>query len=387
MSEGGESYIKEINEYSNEYREYKTRRENELNLTPGAYIFGSDIVDRLDELEKTEPDYRARCSNILLPLRAQLTHIQHEHRYARPYIEEFLGGEYKQGNSDLSDIALEMRLREHVEKMKDEQERFNKEKTVLVKDYVGNLTDYLASEGVCLPHNIVASRLAFTKFFLSDPLLVEDVEKNKKVRGEKITAQKENSWLGKYLMSPQAVLVKAPIQYSHEIRGTLGHEVNHVLAGRSILEATKDSGEKKVFLLRNGFRSVYDDEGRNVGYGEQWLDEAVTEQLMLNVYNQESKSYEDERDLLHLLRKKGKREIPMNLFLAAYFENDDPSKDADTRMENYGKLLRAISESYDRNLFRTLNQYVERYGIKNAVEVFSEDWQNFNISETDKTAA
>jgi len=74
----------------------------------------------------------------------------------------------------------------------------------------------------------------------------------------------------------------------------------------------------------------------------------------------------------------------MNLFLAAYFENDDPSEDADTRMNNYGKLLQTISESYDRNFFRNLNRYVGYHGVKKAVRVFSEDWQT---SEDDKKAA
>lgn len=147
------------------------------------------------------------------------------------------------------------------------------------------------------------------------------------------------------------------------------HEILHALSGRTLVLRTDTPLEymeleyMEFETQRIGFHF------KNVKQGRfRWLNEAITEELTISLTgDKEERIYKQERNLYKLLRKKGKLDIPEELFLAAYFENYDPSLPPGERIPQWKKLYGAINEAYEPGFLVRLDKMIQKGGIEVAL--------------------
>lgn len=164
------------------------------------------------------------------------------------------------------------------------------------------------------------------------------------------------------------------LEQSKFTRRIAAHETVHVLEGRSIAlwnrmrEIPVLMSPRKLKTLRvispevvlekNGL--VYIERSRQGDETSRytWLNEAMTEIVSAEAADKEPITYEPERDLLDALLKRGKREIPLRLFLEAYFEDDDPGADPSARLRASRKLFAELSQSFYPGFLRDLDEFI-----------------------------
>lgn len=162
------------------------------------------------------------------------------------------------------------------------------------------------------------------------------------------------------------------------------HEALHAISGRTILEKSyflsdQENEENEIYShgdimhQRVGLK-MFDEERFFNSF--HWLNEAVTEQLTLDLLNKnDSWAYKRERELLTLLRENGAATIPLDLFVKAYFENFDPSKPPGERIPEWKKLYRSINEAYAPGFLTKLDAFIKGNGLKETIELLKVNWQ------------
>ena len=129
------------------------------------------------------------------------------------------------------------------------------------------------------------------------------------------------------------------------------HEYMHALSGTTVVmddeEGIVEFDYKKVGLRHKGFHE----------HRFRWMNEAVTEYLTIHldesgkIIGEKDKIYRREIELMQLLATSGKSEIPIQIFINAYFENYEPSHLEIDRLKHWKVLRAKLAESYDDQKF------------------------------------
>lgn len=161
------------------------------------------------------------------------------------------------------------------------------------------------------------------------------------------------------------------------------HEGVHSLSGRSIIknpDADENSEvEKRFFAYKFGLSFVINNSEQNIGrvtsYRYGWLNEAVTELIAASILGREGPTARlKEIEVFRLLVKKGKIELPWQLFLDAYFEDSDISKEPDQRLPKWNSLQQAVSSAYTPEFLDDLDQLITSSidGLQKAIEFLNQ---------------
>jgi hypothetical protein len=174
-------------------------------------------------------------------------------------------------------------------------------------------------------------------------------------------------------------------EYQEQI---LTHEDLHAISGMGVLYNTLEVSEDiepdlldfhRVFKIGLSFSFGVAKKGK-LGLGQssrfEWLNEAVTEKTTIKIEDvDDSDSYKKARLLYELIRQKGSKELPENLFMEAYFEDYNPNAPAGKRLPKWSKLRRVINDAYDRRFLIELDDLILAYdllgmdtGIDKAIE-------------------
>ncbi len=149
---------------------------------------------------------------------------------------------------------------------------------------------------------------------------------------------------------------------------TLLHEFLHALSGKKVnrvRKVTKHDFEED--LLWTDVDIYFDHQRHGLSFNRDypfrrerflWLDEAMTEQLAMDVGKLiESESYCTERELLNLLvqslGEEGKK-----LFVNVYFENFNPKDESKKRHENLRRLMKAIDQKLGERFLVRLDMFI-----------------------------
>lgn len=159
-----------------------------------------------------------------------------------------------------------------------------------------------------------------------------------------------------YAVNKKAVLNALALSEKHREEHVYVHELLHAISGQvfALATVTHESGYESHFVrsARVGLRR--NEEMSMPGF--LWLNEAVTEQLTLDLLGGSDRGvYRPERDLLSHLIVDGAGEESWDIILKAYF-NDDIQDEA------WDDLVRHIDQVFGEGYLSKINDLVERYG-------------------------
>jgi hypothetical protein len=189
-----------------------------------------------------------------------------------------------------------------------------------------------------------------------------------------------------FLANAQGIeeLIKRAFSSEEEYENALTHESFHAIAGKTIVqEADREAAyldfpiSNQPRIVKQGLAFLFSrqkEAGMKRPFNRRfgWLDEAVTESEALTVLNKKERIVrEKEIRLYELLRKKGKFELPRELFIDAYTEDYDLTAPPGDRLPNWKKLRGAINHAYDRRFLIELDDFIlaNRYtGLEAAIK-------------------
>lgn len=150
------------------------------------------------------------------------------------------------------------------------------------------------------------------------------------------------------------------------------HEMLHALSGETLVHKKArfhDTQWSTIENIRLGFRF-------NAGFDTRfnWLNEAMTETLTMQLTGDGADyAYRSERSLLTLLCKISG--IDFSLFVDAYFEHFDPSKEGADRNPAWRKLYAALNRAFCPGFLLQLDKYIQANSIYDALDVIRKDWR------------
>ena len=231
----------------------------------------------------------------------------------------------------ISNNAFKSMLESHRDYMRDQQETFAQELPALKKKFLKRLEDAQFYRRFAIDKKTTKRRLDEFAFMLGDELSYDAV-----VHGP--------GWVdhAKRLV----FLTDGTQQISFDHMFT--HEAVHVLGGEAALIGGLSEGFHDYIPLKSGLAF----EGRkNVGK-LFWLEEGIVEELTAQLLKTTPKAHLEEVRLAQLLRQNGKKEIPFEVFVNAFFEDIDPGKHA----PHTKKMFRELSESYSPTFTRRFDK-------------------------------
>lgn len=199
-----------------------------------------------------------------------------------------------------------------------------------------------------------------TSDILPHDTVVRRMEEVAVVTGDSVEYMREYGAVADYshennsitLLPEMSVAGMTQEEYLYE---TFAHEMFHVLAGRTIMRDKKEYRISRRGVLFHG--------------ALEWLDEAITEQLTLDLQGKKDVGgvYKQERNMYASLRKK----VPHALFLRAYFENATPLNDPG-RLRGQGELHQRIIDAYGFNILLYIEQLSRQGKMDEAAGRFDE---------------
>ncbi len=180
-----------------------------------------------------------------------------------------------------------------------------------------------------------------------------------------------------------------------EIETLVFHELIHAIAGETLV--TKSTNDKLVQgdlrIMRGGVEFEITDKVQDKEVGEKlkkndkylgrfrWLNEAITETeaIKMSAFDK-STSYLNERKIFELLMTQGDEPIPRQLFINAYYENFDPSKNPPNPA--WRELTDAIEVAYEPGYLLKLDKFIKKMGVVKALEVIKNKGDLDLISST-----
>jgi len=153
---------------------------------------------------------------------------------------------------------------------------------------------------------------------------------------------------------------------------TFYHEALHMLSGKTVVTEYEEGAEHLADFEHKkiGLRHV----GKKVARF-RWLNEAMTEHVTTELTGDHDKKYagyKKELELFELLRTKGKKEIPLELFKNAYFENFDPDQNEQERLRHWKLLRLELAEAYEHDFIVKLDKTIQEKGIDHAIKSLKE---------------
>lgn len=366
MSEAPTSVIK-ISETDPMYT-----HEREIHIDPMDFAFGYNVVRALKLIKFPEGSMQRQVAEKTLPrnmgsARHQLGEVMGSRRsgeYVDQMLEEAMGETADNSNLLFNYIAAKGRtdLAYEIDNIPDDVFQY------ILTNHVGRFRETLGEFQTAIPffqdsfqrrfaqkiiargfidNETVQRRMAGTIVVLGDALR------------DDLTADR-----GGYFDSETDTVMIAQQDFENLGEHLYTHEMLHALSGRTLVLRTDAPLAYMEFeAQRIGFRF------QNVKQGRfRWLNEAITEELAIGLTgDKEDRIYKQERNLYKLLRTKGKMVIPEELFLAAYFENYDPSLPPGERIPQWKKLYSAINEAYEPGFLVRLDKMIQKGGIETAL--------------------
>jgi hypothetical protein len=142
---------------------------------------------------------------------------------------------------------------------------------------------------------------------------------------------------------------------------TYDHEAFHILAGKTVKSSFNQDEDSDIVM------SVGPEIAPNITHNErdevvhrkrrfEWLNEALTEQLSMDLRGGETGTYSELRRILDLLNT----HIPRSYFYAAYFEDFKPGEGTPA----WGELQRQLNNNIERRILLTLDKMIAEADIE-----------------------
>jgi hypothetical protein len=220
---------------------------------------------------------------------------------------------------------LEIMAVRHVEQFEREEKEFNERLPEIIAKFKEQ-TKKAIDEGVL-------------------PLTMDEVDKRLAAMSIRLVDRVSNVFeepLGSHYANARTIVIGSGIKPEMQ-EHAIFHELTHALSGRTIIKQTKrDSEESSVDHQRVGltFYSTKSGEEKKPKIF-RWLNEAVTEEIAIQLHGELGLIYRKERHALQKLYAKG---VPRELVYKAYFENYD-SNNTD-RVTAWKELTKKLNELF-----------------------------------------
>lgn len=143
---------------------------------------------------------------------------------------------------------------------------------------------------------------------------------------------------------------------AEKVLEVLLHEMMHEMEGRTIRETGEDEVDPRYrFDEQRGGLAFHVTAGSFITQRFRWLNEAITVYATYLVLQKKSileRGYKDEVSILLIL----KTEVPIDIFLRAYFEDYVPSKT--TGVPDWKKLMQTLNQCFGPKFLLRLDQFI-----------------------------
>ena len=259
-------------------------------------------------------------------------------------------------------------LRWRQENMRQKQEAFARELPAVQEAVFLRIQRGMDKGTLPIDQRVFERRIKGTQVFLVDGLEME----------------LEGGYGGAFYNEQGAICIGENVPFSAREK-TLTHEWLHAFSGNTLASRIFEEGSEQAYTMVSPLRlgmHFKDRERYQSSSRFWWLNEAMTESLVMKLYEDEPTgqkpefSYVDERALLEAFMVRGKKEIPWNILVNAYFENYNPTL-LDTSTQNtrgtgvpaWKKLTTFVSEAYHPRFLVTLDNVVKQHGAKKALAI------------------
>lgn len=213
----------------------------------------------------------------------------------------------------------------------------------------------------------ILTKVKSGEYPLTEKQLLNRLGETTTVMGDALRPDHTESMLGWY---KDGIVMIAQQALTH-LDTTYTHEMFHAISGLTVY------GEER---LQNGNlvdRPFHSNKRLRVGLVVRgsnrrfrWFNEAVTEWLTKDLLEADSTSYnayDEEGELLQLMRHRGKYEIPMMDILSAYFEDYDPSEPEEQRVPAWKKMYKSFNLAYAPGFLVKIDNLIQERGIEEAI--------------------
>lgn len=402
-SSGAEVRYKKISEHSLQYRD----RELGARLSSDL-VFGEETLRILQPQYRISPTYLQHVygtSDIDEARKIAIRRSRAElaKKYKDPRLKSYVNSFYD-GSRDLSlflpfqksdkggtveDLFDEEKtpdhvyvdlLSRHLEQFKGRKNKFENALPRLRKNFQSRLEAMMEEGRIPLSvSNVFNDRINYLSINLGDALsfAMEDRLGSFRVVAEEVVIAEQaydadlaSNLLNALFRSKQRTPGNVDEETPKAVEHAYVHEMLHFLSGRTLL--TREYPEDPEYLGEVTHQRI------GLQYNApnprfRWLNEAVTENLTMQFMNgKDNDVYKQERELMELLRTKGKTVLPEHLFIDAYFENYDPELPIKDRIPAWKKLQQVLNDAYEPGFLVHIDDVVRNEGTARAIEVVNQ---------------
>ncbi len=223
-------------------------------------------------------------------------------------------------NKDIPDQLFEEMVRTYVNFWEKKQEEFHEKAPYMLAEFKEKTLQAIKENKLPITQELLEERMDDTRIYLADAMSIGDCTN------------------GDY--SVKEGVVRVAYRDDEEAQEkTVFHEMVHALSGRTVRLRSGDLDHQ-----RNGLVFwVYNSKGNKSGKQFRWLNEAVTEEITIELLGiePEDAAYPRERRYLQELYNQG---VSKELVYGAYFENYDP--DSQEKVPKWKELVRLIKDTH-----------------------------------------
>lgn len=377
-----EPRIKKIAEDSDRFR-----RHIEKNRTNAqSSIFGEEELIRIDSLRQLGGKSR-EVDDIFNSLRKSMFILSKKDSKALVLISMLSGvdGRFFSESEDeprkaffdrnvLSDEKLEDLLKKRIDQLRLRNQAFEETLPELFLDFKNKFSKVREKYGL---EGIINDESLDKRF----------TEVRARLEVDSLTSNIPENTVGTYASDLDDFLMQGSIVFNPRFNHIFFHEMLHALSGKTITETKGKPGFVEVVKRKFGFQSKerYKTDIQRVGTqiaGRfHWLNEAITSNLAKLMLPEDTfddsdfsnLEYPDERKLLSLLTRSGRRQIPEGLFVRAYFERYNTKSDGE-KLPEWKSLIKAVNLAYEPGFLVKIDNIVTKGGIKKASEFITTNY-------------
>lgn len=160
------------------------------------------------------------------------------------------------------------------------------------------------------------------------------------------------------------------------------HELVHAIAGQSYLLIQSkdfvDNSDWMVLNLKSGLRFNVPKnvniplENQEFGENLFWLNEALAEEITVDLVGYDMQRYAAERFLFRSLIEQSNGNVKRNQFYRAFFENANVGAPPGERLKEVSGLFLSLNKIYGKGFLARIDRIVKQQGITNAIHCFEE---------------